>query len=84
MEDGNIIKPAELEKFFHDRVKVGGKANTGKVTVSRNATRVTVSAPAPFSKRYVKYLTKKVPGALRVRRICSHTCPAVPEEERSS
>merc|ERR1712232_811887 len=48
VKDG-ILDPASLEKFLKDRIKVNGKAGVlvDKVTV------------APFSKRYLKYLTKK-------------------------
>ena len=52
---------ASFEKFLHDRIKVNGKAgNLGsKVTISRTANKVLVSAELPFSKRYLKYLSKK-------------------------
>ena len=52
---------ADFEKFLHDRIKVGGKAGQlgSKVTVSRDKTKVLVSSEIPFSKRYLKYLTKK-------------------------
>eukprot|EP00449_Zooxanthella_nutricula_P021734 CAMPEP_0198529864 /NCGR_PEP_ID=MMETSP1462-20131121/26005_1 /TAXON_ID=1333877 /ORGANISM="Brandtodinium nutriculum, Strain RCC3387" /LENGTH=123 /DNA_ID=CAMNT_0044259723 /DNA_START=72 /DNA_END=443 /DNA_ORIENTATION=+ len=59
--DDNIIEPKDLEKFFKDRIKVEGKTgNLGdKVTVSREKSKIHVSAEAPFSKRYLKYLSKK-------------------------
>ena len=46
---------------MHDKIKVGGKAGVlgDKVSVSREGTKITVTAEAPFSKRYLKYLTKK-------------------------
>mgnify|MGYP002049393693 CR=1 FL=1 len=49
------------EKFLQDRIKVGGKTgNLGDVvTVSREKANVTVAADTQFSKRYLKYLTKK-------------------------
>mmetsp|Transcript_22427 Transcript_22427/g.40099 ORF Transcript_22427/g.40099 Transcript_22427/m.40099 type:complete len:86 (+) Transcript_22427:424-681(+) len=48
-------------KFLHDRIKVNGKAgNLGdQVSISSDKTKVTVTAESPFSKRYLKYLTKK-------------------------
>merc|ERR1712232_1250449 len=60
VKDG-ILDPASLEKFLKDRIKVNGKAGVlgDKVTVARNNTKITVDAVAPFSKRYLKYLTKK-------------------------
>merc|ERR1712222_140639 len=56
-----IITPADLEKFLKERIKVEGKTgNLGdKVTVSREKNKIHVSAEAPFSKRYLKYLSKK-------------------------
>jgi len=46
---------------LHDRIKVNGKAGVlgDKVTISRDKTKVYISAQAPFSKRYLKYLAKK-------------------------
>merc|ERR1712137_437192 len=59
--DDTIITPADLEKFFKERIKVEGKTgNLGdKVQVSREKAKIHVSAEAPFSKRYLKYLSKK-------------------------
>jgi large subunit ribosomal protein L22e len=43
------------------RIKVNGKAGQlgNQVSVTRSGTTIKVQAQAPFSKRYVKYLTKK-------------------------
>eukprot|EP00449_Zooxanthella_nutricula_P030204 CAMPEP_0198489766 /NCGR_PEP_ID=MMETSP1462-20131121/1712_1 /TAXON_ID=1333877 /ORGANISM="Brandtodinium nutriculum, Strain RCC3387" /LENGTH=123 /DNA_ID=CAMNT_0044218283 /DNA_START=64 /DNA_END=435 /DNA_ORIENTATION=+ len=59
--DDNIIEPKDLEKFFKDRIKVEGKTgNLGdKIAVTREKSKVHISAEAPFSKRYLKYLSKK-------------------------
>merc|ERR1712147_293269 len=59
--DDTIITPSDLEKFFKERIKVAGKTgNLGeKVTVSREKSKIHVNAEAPFSKRYLKYLSKK-------------------------
>ncbi|GJN23412.1 hypothetical protein PR202_gb11060 [Eleusine coracana subsp. coracana] len=60
--EDKIMDIASLEKFLQERIKVaGGKAgNLGdSVTVSREKTKVTVTSDGPFSKRYLKYLTKK-------------------------
>jgi len=47
--------------FLKTRVKVDGKTgNLGeKVEIAVDGTSVSVKADAPFSKRYLKYLTKK-------------------------
>lgn len=49
------------EKFLLDRIKVNNK--TGQlgtaVVISRDRSRITVEANIKFSKRYLKYLTKK-------------------------
>jgi len=50
-----------FEKFLHDRIKVNGKAGVlgDAVKITRDKTKIQVVAEAPFSKRYLKYLTKK-------------------------
>ncbi|KQK14678.1 60S ribosomal protein L22-2 [Brachypodium distachyon] len=60
--EDKIMEIASLEKFLQERIKVaGGKAgNLGdSVTVSRDKSKVTVTSDGAFSKRYLKYLTKK-------------------------
>ena len=57
------------EKFLLDRIKVGGKVgNLGDlVSVSRDKAKVQVSADTAFSKRYLKYLSKKYLKKQQVR-----------------
>eukprot|EP00981_Chlorochromonas_danica_P014225 scaffold7567_cov167-Ochromonas_danica.AAC.5 len=59
--EDKVFDPAHFEKFLHDKIKVNGKAGKlgTKVVVSRDKTKVQVAAELPFSKRYLKYLTKK-------------------------
>eukprot|EP00930_Biecheleria_cincta_P084545 TRINITY_DN739_c0_g5_i1.p2 TRINITY_DN739_c0_g5~~TRINITY_DN739_c0_g5_i1.p2 ORF type:complete len:144 (+),score=45.75 TRINITY_DN739_c0_g5_i1:58-432(+) len=59
--DDNIIEPKDFEKFLTNRIKVDGKTgNLGeKISISRDKSKITVNAEAPFSKRYLKYLGKK-------------------------
>merc|ERR1719240_1220163 len=59
--DDNIMDVAHLEKYFQDRIKVDKKTgNLGdRVKISREKAKVCVTAEMPFSKRYLKYLTKK-------------------------
>ena len=56
-----VLVLSGFEKFLHDRIKVDGKAgNLGDaVKIGKDATKITVTAQLPFSKRYLKYLTKK-------------------------
>ncbi len=46
---------------MHDRIKVNGKAGqlADLVKITREKNSIVVTAEAPFSKRYLKYLTKK-------------------------
>ena len=46
---------------MHDKIKVNGKAGAlgNAVTITRDKFKLLVTARAPFSKRYLKYLTKK-------------------------
>merc|ERR1719408_251826 len=59
--DDGIMDAASFEKFLLDRIKVGGKTgNLGEVvSVSRDKAKVSVTAETAFSKRYLKYLSKK-------------------------
>ncbi|KAK1277927.1 60S ribosomal protein L22-2 [Acorus gramineus] len=60
--EDKIMDIASLEKFLQERIKVsGGKAgNLGdSVTVTRDKNKITVVSDSNFSKRYLKYLTKK-------------------------
>merc|ERR1719149_260473 len=59
--DDNILTVADLEKFFKERIKVNGKTgNLGDaVVIGREKSKINVTAEQPFSKRYLKYLTKK-------------------------
>eukprot|EP00020_Sapocribrum_chincoteaguense_P002073 CAMPEP_0170747146 /NCGR_PEP_ID=MMETSP0437-20130122/9171_1 /TAXON_ID=0 /ORGANISM="Sexangularia sp." /LENGTH=151 /DNA_ID=CAMNT_0011085913 /DNA_START=25 /DNA_END=480 /DNA_ORIENTATION=- len=57
----NIIEVGSLEKFLKDSIKVNGKAGAlgDSVKVSSENNRVNVTVVGDFSKRYLKYLTKK-------------------------
>lgn len=59
--DDKILELAAFEKYLADRIKVGGKAGAlgDSVKVSKDRTKITVAAEGAFSKRYLKYLTKK-------------------------
>ena len=56
-----MFDTAHFETFLHEKIKVNNKAgNLGtKVAITREKSKVTVVAEQPFSKRYLKYLTKK-------------------------
>ena len=57
----DIFDIAAFEKFLQDRIKVNGKAGVlgSKVKISVNKAKIAINAQLPFSKRYLKYLTKK-------------------------
>ncbi|XP_010556735.1 PREDICTED: 60S ribosomal protein L22-2 [Tarenaya hassleriana] len=59
--DDKIMDIASLEKFLQERIKVGGKPGAlgDAVTITRDKSKITVTATSDFSKRYLKYLTKK-------------------------
>ncbi|XP_029911112.1 60S ribosomal protein L22 isoform X1 [Myripristis murdjan] len=61
VEDG-IMDAANFEQFLQERIKVNGKAGNlggGVVSIERSKSKISVSSEVPFSKRYLKYLTKK-------------------------
>ncbi len=59
--DDGILDAASFEKFLTDRIKVAGKVgNLGtNIKVSRDKAKLNVAADIDFSKRYLKYLSKK-------------------------
>ncbi|CAI9097068.1 OLC1v1033370C1 [Oldenlandia corymbosa var. corymbosa] len=59
--EDKIMEIAALEKYLQERIKVGGKPGAlgDSVTVARDKSKITVTADSNFSKRYLKYLTKK-------------------------
>ncbi|KAK9142416.1 hypothetical protein Scep_007704 [Stephania cephalantha] len=59
--EDKIMDIASLEKFLQERIKVGGKPGAlgDSITISRDKSKITVTSDNPFSKRYLKYLTKK-------------------------
>lgn len=60
VEDG-IMDVANFEQFLHERIKVSGKTNNfgNDLSIDRQKNKITVVSDIPFSKRYLKYLTKK-------------------------
>ena len=60
----DIIEIPSYVNFLQDKIKVDGRTGnlTGRVEVKReseDSARIHVTAQLPFSKRYLKYLTKK-------------------------
>ncbi|XP_067290420.1 60S ribosomal protein L22-like 1 [Pseudorasbora parva] len=60
VEDG-ILDSANFETFLKEKVKVNGKTgNLGNVVqIVRQKNKINVTSEKQFSKRYLKYLTKK-------------------------
>ncbi|KAH9815874.1 ribosomal protein L22e [Melampsora americana] len=57
-----VFDGSAFEKFLHDRIKVDGRAGQlgDKIKIETEGTyKLSVSSTIPFSKRYLKYLTKK-------------------------
>ena len=59
--DDNVIAINDFTDFLTSRIKVEGKTgNLGnQVTVGKDGANVNVESKIDFSKRYLKYLTKK-------------------------
>eukprot|EP00960_Hanusia_phi_P022280 659676-Hanusia_phi.AAC.4 len=60
-ETDSVLETSQFEKFLKEKIKVDGKAgNLGEtVAVSRDKSKIVVTAEGLFSKRYLKYLSKK-------------------------
>lgn len=59
--EDKVLIMRDFEKYLKERIKVDGKkGNLGTaVTLSTTNTALTLASEIPFSKRYLKYLTKK-------------------------
>ncbi|KAL6502812.1 60S ribosomal protein L22B [Orobanche hederae] len=59
--EDRIMETALFEKFLQERIKVGGKVGAlgDSVAVTREKNKIIVTADPTFSKRYLKFLTKK-------------------------
>ncbi|XP_067014492.1 large ribosomal subunit protein eL22 [Anabrus simplex] len=59
--EDNIMDVANFEKYLQERIKVNGKTNNfgNAVSLERSKMKLSVNSDIPFSKRYLKYLTKK-------------------------
>ncbi|XP_045143393.1 60S ribosomal protein L22-like [Echinops telfairi] len=57
-----ITDAAHFGQFLQEGIKVNGKAGNlggGVVTIERSKNKMTVTSEVPFSKRYLKYITKR-------------------------
>lgn len=59
--EDNIMDVGNFEKYLQERIKVNGKTNnfSNVVSIERQKMKLSVNSEVPFSKRYLKYLTKK-------------------------
>ena len=59
--EDDIFDIASFEKFLHDRIKIKGKTGVlgDSVTIVREGSSINITCKIAFSKRYLKYLTKK-------------------------
>lgn len=59
--EDEVLVLRDFEKYLKERVKVDGKkGNFGaNIQLAADSTKVTLHSSVPFSKRYLKYLTKK-------------------------
>ncbi len=59
--EDNVIVLSDFENYLKQHIKVDGKAgNLGaSVTVAKDSSSIVVQSSIPFSKRYLKYLSKK-------------------------
>ncbi|PIK49608.1 putative 60S ribosomal protein L22-like [Apostichopus japonicus] len=61
VEDG-IMDSANFEQFLQDRIKVDGKTKnfTGRLSIERKKSKLTITTDFDFSKRYLKYLQRSI------------------------
>lgn len=63
MED-KVLDVAQFEKYLQERIKINGKTGVmanNNVVITRDRTKLTIASPAElgFSKRQLKYLSKR-------------------------
>ncbi|XP_064142340.1 large ribosomal subunit protein eL22-like [Loxodonta africana] len=79
--ENGIMDAANFEQFLQERIEVNGKAGDlggGIVTIERSKSKITVTSKVPFSKRYLKYLTKK---CLKKNNLCDWLCVVANSKE---
>merc|ERR1712066_92471 len=58
--DDGIMEIASFNQYLKEHIKVDGKiGNMEKVVVDNGPKKLTVTSDVPFSKRYLKYSTKR-------------------------
>ena len=59
--EDKVLIMRDFEKYLRERIKVDGKkGNLGTaISLTSSSTGITLVSEIPFSKRYLKYLTKK-------------------------
>lgn len=59
--EDKVLTTKDFEEFLRKRIKVEGKTgNLGdEVALTTSDSKVTLTSTVPFSKRYLKYLSKK-------------------------
>jgi len=61
--EDQLFNSSDFEKFLKERIKIQGKtgnlANAVTIDHGDKVSKIVVTATVPFSKRYLKYLTKK-------------------------
>ncbi|GFO08127.1 60S ribosomal protein l22-like protein [Plakobranchus ocellatus] len=60
VEDG-IMDATSFEKYLQERIKVDGKTGNfgNNISLELQKNKINLTSEIPFSKRYLKYLTKK-------------------------
>ncbi|CAG5118448.1 unnamed protein product, partial [Candidula unifasciata] len=60
VEDG-IMDVANFDKYLRERIKIDGKTGNfgNNVVLELQKSKISLTSEIPFSKRYLKYLTKK-------------------------
>ncbi|KAF0753695.1 Uncharacterized protein FWK35_00021333 [Aphis craccivora] len=59
--ENGIIDVNNFEKFLQEHMKYNGKTNNfgDVISLEKTKTKIIVNSDVPFSKKYLKYLTKK-------------------------
>lgn len=59
--EDKVLATKDFEEFLRKRIKIDGKTgNMGEdVALASDSNKITLSSNIPFSKRYLKYLSKK-------------------------
>ncbi len=85
MED-RVLDVASFDKFLHDHIKVGGKAGAlgDSVVITREKTKILITADLPFAKRCTYFIIFNFSLSFGRRQVLEIPYEEVPQKAATS